>query len=36
LSEEDMSAIGFLDKGKPFLDQRSVAIVRKLNGNKIH
>ncbi len=36
LSEEDMSAIGSLDTGKPFLDQRSVAIIRKLNGNKIH
>lgn len=36
LSEEDMTAIGSLDTGKPFLDQRSVALVRKLNGNKIH
>jgi 2,5-diketo-D-gluconate reductase A len=36
LSEEDMTAIGSLDTGKPFLDSRDVAVVEKLNGIKIH
>jgi len=36
LSEEDMAAIQSLDTGKPFIDHKSVSIVKRMNDIKIH
>lgn len=36
LSEEDMATIRSMDTGEPFLDPKSLELVKRLNGNKIH
>jgi 2,5-diketo-D-gluconate reductase A len=36
LSEEDMTTIRSMDTGEPFSDSKSLELVKKLNGNKIH
>lgn len=36
LSEEDMAIIRSMDTGEPFLDPRTLELVKRLNSNKIH